>query len=52
MSRAAVARTIVTADTASLKRLAWAFGCAKKDSDEERQLRELLLARVRKETSP
>lgn len=36
---------------ASLKRIAWAFGCAKKGSDEERQLRELLLRKLRSPTS-
>ena len=29
---------LVDPATASTKRIAWAFGCAKKDSDEERQL--------------
>ncbi|HZJ67704.1 MAG TPA: hypothetical protein VFD36_29575 [Kofleriaceae bacterium] len=32
---------------ASLKRIAWAFGCAKKGSTEEAQLEELLVARLR-----
>lgn len=32
--------------TASIKRIAWAFGCAKKDSDEERDLYRLLLERI------
>jgi len=30
---------------ASIKRIAWAFGCAKKDSDEEAALYRLLLER-------
>ena len=46
----AVAQTICHPN-ASLKRIAWAFGCAKKGSDEERQLRDLLVAKV-KEGSP
>lgn len=45
--QAAVARTIINASTSSLKRIAWAFGCAPKGSDEERQLRELLLDRAK-----
>ncbi len=32
---------------ASLKRIAWAYGCAKKGSDEERQLRELLVEKAK-----
>lgn len=48
----AVAQTILNGDKASLKRLAWAYGCAKKDSDEERQLRELLLAKARHPAPP
>lgn len=46
----AVSRTIVSAQTASLKRLAWAYGCAKKGSDEERQLRELLVSKALEES--
>jgi len=42
----AIARTIANAETSSLKRLAWAFGCARKGSDEERQLEVLLTERV------
>jgi hypothetical protein len=30
-------------DASSLKRLAWAYGCAKKGSDEERILRSILI---------
>ena len=46
----AVAETIFKADTATLKRIAWAYGCAKKGSDEERQLYALLMDRAAKES--
>ena len=36
-------------DRSSLKRLAWAYGCAKKGSEEERALGEILIARVMRE---
>lgn len=36
-------------EAASLKRVAWAYGCAKKDSDEECQLRDILLRKARQE---
>lgn len=36
----------------SLKRLAWAFGCSKHGSDEERQLRAALLERIKQEPTP
>ena len=39
-------RTIEKAETCSIKRLAWAFGCAKKGSDEELQLYRLLVERI------
>lgn len=45
---AAIANVFVNPDGASIKKLAWAYGCAKRGSDEERQLLELLVARVRK----
>ena len=35
-------------DAVSTKRMAWAFGCAKKDSDEERALYKVLRARFEK----
>lgn len=35
-------------DAASTKRIAWAFGCAKKDSDEERALYRVLRERFAK----
>lgn len=41
-----IARTIVDAETCSLKRLAWAYGCAPKGSSEEKQLEMLLLKRA------
>ncbi len=42
----AIARTIAAANTCSIKRLAWAYGCAKSGSSEEAQLGQLLLDRV------
>lgn len=46
----AVARVLETrSDQVSLKRAAWAFGCAKKGSEEEMMLRVLLLRKVRDE---
>lgn len=36
-------------ENVTLKRAAWAFGCAKKGGEEERQLRELLLKVVERE---
>ncbi len=44
------ASIIADPDRASLKRIAWAFGCAKKDSDEEAMLRRILIVRAQKET--
>ena len=35
--------------SSSLKRCAWAYGCAKKGSEEEERLRVLLLAKTREE---
>lgn len=32
--------------TASLKRIAWAYGCAKKGSEQEARLRDLLLTKL------
>ncbi len=34
-------------DRASLKRVAWAYGCSKKGSDEERQLFDILVDKAR-----
>jgi hypothetical protein len=31
----------------SLKKIAWAFGCSKKGSEEEQRLRDLLVSKVR-----
>lgn len=42
----AIFSIITNPDQASLKRLAWAFGCAKKGSTEEAQLERLLIDRV------
>lgn len=33
-------------DKVSVKRIAWAFGCARKDTEEERQLYRLLLRKL------
>lgn len=43
--------TLFTADldTVSLKRLAWAYGCARKGSFEERELRRLLVEKIHRE---
>ncbi len=43
--KAPILATLMAQDP-SLKRLAWAYGCAKKDSEEERQLREALLTKA------
>ena len=43
-----VAKILIDPDSASTKRIAWAFGCAKKDSDEEAALYKLLCDRVAK----
>lgn len=42
--------SVLTADldAVSVKRLAWAFGCAKKDSDEEIALYRLLVEKMAK----
>lgn len=37
--------------TASLKRIAWAYGCAKKGSDEEAELEVLLVAKMKRAAS-
>lgn len=47
--QAGILRTIADADTVSLKRLAWAYGCAAKGSSEEAQLEMLLLRRAEPE---
>jgi len=44
-----VASILTNPDAASLKRIAWAYGCAPKGSDEERQLRTLLLEKLKHE---
>jgi hypothetical protein len=46
-ARSSIVGIVLAPETASLKRLAWAYGCAKKGSDEERQLEVLLLERAR-----
>lgn len=49
--QASISRTIADADNVSLKRLAWAYGCAPKGSSEEKQLEELLRNRVLRDAS-
>jgi hypothetical protein len=46
VSHDTAASILVNPDASSLKRIAWAYGCAKKGSDEERLLRAILIARV------
>lgn len=41
-----ISNLLTNPDGASLKRIAWAFGCAKKDSLEEDALRRLLVQRI------
>ncbi len=43
----ASASTVAKLQCASLKQLAWAYGCAKKHSDEESTLLRMLVAKVR-----
>jgi hypothetical protein len=38
--------TTITAENPSLKRLAWAYGCVRKGTSEEKQLEALLLGRA------
>lgn len=45
--RGACANIFANPEQASLKRVAWAYGCAKKDSDEEGELLKLLIERMR-----
>jgi hypothetical protein len=52
LDHTAVARVVVDAvidpESVSLKRAAWAYGCAKKGSPEETRLLEVLLAAVKR----
>lgn len=48
---AGITRTILDADKCSFKRLAWAYGCAPKGSEEEIQLEMLLLQRAASEAN-
>lgn len=41
-----VSKILADPSAVSLKRIAWAFGCAKKDSEEEEALYRVLVARV------
>ena len=43
------ASIITNPDGASIKRVAWAYGCARKDSDVEQLLLEILVAKIRKD---
>ena len=45
--RGACANIFADPDQVSLKRVAWAYGCSKKDSDEERELLKILIERMR-----
>lgn len=49
VSHDTAASVISNPDVSSLKRIAWAYGCAKKGSDEERVLRAILLDRAMRE---
>jgi hypothetical protein len=49
VSHDTAASIIEKPDASSLKRIAWAYGCAKKESDEERILRDILIDRVMRE---
>lgn len=40
------AHVLLDPKSSSLKRIAWAFGCARKGSDEERQLEAVLRAKL------
>lgn len=42
-----LANVLVHPEQASLKRIAWAYGCAKKGSDEEAKLEKLLIERAK-----
>jgi hypothetical protein len=46
-----VARVLQNPTAASLKRIAWAYGCSKKGSDEERLLLAILLDRTAREVA-
>jgi hypothetical protein len=50
-SNAAAKTVLADLDPTSLKRLAWAYGCAKKGSAEETQLLDLLVQRIGGETA-
>jgi hypothetical protein len=43
-----VASILSDPDMSSVKRIAWAYGCSKRDSYEERMLYEALVERIRK----
>jgi hypothetical protein len=45
------ASVIQNPDAASLKRIAWAYGCARKGSDEELVLRAILFDRAAREVA-
>jgi len=47
MTHAVAAAVLANPDSYSLKRVAWAYGCAKKGSDDEAKLLEVLVARIK-----
>lgn len=47
--RTVTAQILLSPGDCSLKRIAWAYGCSPRDSDEERQLRDLLVAKAKVE---
>lgn len=47
--RSPIEQTLRDAEESTVKRIAWAFGCAKKGSDLERQLHDALLVAVERE---
>lgn len=51
VSHGTAANVISNPDSASLKRIAWAYGCSKKGSDEERVLGVILLDRAAREAA-
>lgn len=46
--RKAIDGLLANHESASIKRIAWAFGCARKDSDQEHELYKVLVERIEK----
>lgn len=42
-------KILTNPDAASLKRVAWVYGCTKPGSDSERQLRDILIEKAKRE---